>query len=69
MSEREKFMARLAEDREAGLADLFLFFRPDRAYRPEEIYGAMNAVEEAAKTGLRHSDWKGNDPAPDRTHD
>jgi hypothetical protein len=63
MSEREKFMARLAEAREGGLVDMKFFFEPSKAMKPEEIFSAMNQVEQAAKTGHRHTAWKGNKPA------
>jgi hypothetical protein len=65
MTEREKFMARLAEAREAGLVDLKFFFHPERALEPEEIFAAMNEVEEAIAAGrcVKHSAWKGNTAA------
>jgi hypothetical protein len=65
MSERDKFMSRLADAREAGLTDIKFFFMPSRAMGPEEIFGAMNEVEEAVshKSALRHTAWNGNDPA------
>jgi hypothetical protein len=63
MTEREKFMARLAEARDAGLVDMKFFFHPAGPMKPEQIFGAMNQVEDAAKKGVRHSGWKGNDPA------
>lgn len=63
MTEREKFMARLAEAREAGLVDTKFFFHPERPMKPDEIFGAMNQVEDAVKKAQRHSDWNGNKPA------
>jgi hypothetical protein len=60
MTERDKFMARLAEAREAGLVDQKFFFHPARALKPDEIFAAMNKVEDAVKTGKRHTGWKGN---------
>jgi hypothetical protein len=65
MTEREKFMTRLAEAREAGLVDLKFFFQPSKALRPEEIFAAINQVEDAIKGGncVRHSKWVANDPA------
>ena len=63
MQERAKFMARLAEAREAGLVDLKFFFKPAKVMKKEEIFGAMNEVEEAVKTGTRHKGWSGNAPA------
>jgi aminoglycoside phosphotransferase len=60
MTEREKFMARLAEAREAGLVDQKFFFHPARAFKPEEIFAAMNQVEDAVKRGIRHTEWIGN---------
>ncbi len=63
MTEREKFMARLAEARDAGLVDQKFFFHPARAFKPEAIFAAMNQVEDAVKVGKRHTEWVGNDPA------
>jgi len=63
MQERAKFMARLAEAREAGLVDLKFFFKPNKVMKKEEIFGAMNEVEEAVKDGTRHKGWSGNAPA------
>jgi hypothetical protein len=63
MTEQEKFMARLAEARDARLVDMKFFFRPDRPMKPEEIFGAMNEVEDAVKKGRRHSGWTGNEPS------
>lgn len=62
LSEREKFMTRLSEAMKAGLVDQKFFFHPDRAFEPEEIFGAMNKVEDAIKGGKcrRHSGWNGN---------
>ena len=61
-TEREKFMARLAEAREAGLVDKKFFFQPNRALKPEEIFASMNQVEDAVKSATRHTEWNGNDP-------
>ena len=63
MLERDKFMARLERDRKAGLTDLKFFFRPDGALSPEEIFAAMNEVEEAIEAGksFTHSGWKRNE--------
>jgi hypothetical protein len=63
ITEREKFMTRLSEATKAGLVDQKFFFHPDRAFEPEEIFGAMNEVEDAIKGGRcqRHSGWDGND--------
>jgi hypothetical protein len=66
MTEREKFMARLAEARAAGLVDMKFFFHPARAMKPEDIFAAMNQVEDAAKAAKRHTNWKGNDPLFER---
>ena len=63
MTEREKFMARLATAREGGLVDMKFFFQPSKAVTTEEIFGAMNQVEDAVKKGVRHEGWKGNLPA------
>lgn len=62
MTERERFMARLAKAREAGLVDLKFFFHPARAFEPEEIFGAMNEIEDAIEAGkcVNHTAWKGN---------
>lgn len=66
ITERERFMARLSEATKAGLVDQKFFFRPGRAFEPEEIFGAMNAVEDAIKSGKcrRHAGWAGNDVKP-----
>lgn len=66
ITEREKFMTRLAEATKAGLVDQKFFFHPDRAFEPEAIFGAMNKVEDAIKVGncQRHSDWNGNEAKP-----
>jgi hypothetical protein len=58
MTEREKFMARLAKARDAGLVDMKFFFHPARPMKPEEIFAAMNEVEDAAQKGVRHSEWE-----------
>ncbi len=63
MTERDKFMARLSEARDAGLVDMRFFFHPERPMKPEEIFAAMNQVEDAVKKGSRHTHWVGNDPA------
>jgi hypothetical protein len=62
MTEREKFMTRLAKARDAGLVDLKFFFHPARAFEPEEIFAAMNEVEDAIESGkcVKHSGWKGD---------
>ncbi|WP_371423278.1 hypothetical protein [Tardiphaga sp.] len=67
MTEREKFMTRLAKDRAAGLVDLKFFFHPTRAFEPEEIFAAMNEIEEAIDAGkcVKHSGWNGNAPRLD----
>ncbi len=64
MLERDKFMARLEKDRRDGLTDLKFFFRSDRGLSPEEIFAAMNDVEDAIQAGRsnRHAGWSGNDP-------
>ncbi|MBN9569146.1 MAG: hypothetical protein J0H79_16285 [Alphaproteobacteria bacterium] len=63
MTERDKFLTRLAEDRGAGLIDMKFFFRPSRPMTPEEIFGAINEVDEAVENGHRHKGWTGNVPA------
>lgn len=60
MTEREKFMARLSEARDGGLVDIKFFFRPHRPMKPEEIFSAMNEVDDAIKNGERHTAWSGN---------
>lgn len=60
MGERDKFMMRLACAREAGLVDIRFCFRPTRPMKPEEIFRAMNEVEDAIKKGHRHARWEGN---------
>jgi hypothetical protein len=61
--EREKFLARLAEARQAGLVDIKFCFQPSKAMKPDEIFAALNHVEVAVKTGHRHASWDGNVPA------
>lgn len=63
MSERAKFMARLADAREGGLSDMKFFFMPQKEMEPEEIFGAMNEVEDAIrhKKAVRHTNWNGNE--------
>jgi hypothetical protein len=63
MSQRDLFMARLAKNCQAGLTDLKFFFHPSRPMNTEEIFGAMNRVDDAVKTAQRHSSWKGDEPA------
>jgi hypothetical protein len=63
MTERERFMARLSKARDAGLVDMKFFFHPARSMKPEEIFGAMNQVEDAAQSGARHTEWHRNRPA------
>ncbi len=63
LTERDKFMARLSEARDGGLVDQKFFFQPSRSLKPEEIFAAMNEVEDAVKKGHRHSSWEGNEPA------
>lgn len=62
ITERDKFMARLSEATKAGLVDQKFFFHPGHAFEPDEIFGAMNKVEDAIKSGKcqRHSGWEGN---------
>lgn len=62
MTERERFMTRLAEARNAGLVDQKFFFHPARPFKPEEIFAAMNQVEDAIKQGRcrRHAGWHGD---------
>lgn len=62
MTERDKFMARISEAQAAGLVDLKFFFHPQRPMKPEEVFAAMNEVEDAVKKGIRHMDWKGDIP-------
>lgn len=59
-TERDKFMARLVEAREAGLKDMKFFFCPAGSMAPEEVFAAMNEVEAACKKATRHSGWNGN---------
>lgn len=65
MTERDKFLARLGEARDAGLVDVKFFFHPTRAVKPEEIFAALNEIDEAVKNGrcVRHSKWNGDDAA------
>lgn len=61
--ERDKFLARLAEARRAGLTDIKFCFQPGKAMKPEEIFAALNEVETAVKAGNCHENWQGNIPA------
>lgn len=65
MTEREKFLARLGEARDAGLVDVKFFFHPTRAVKPEEIFASLNEIDEAVKHGrcVRHSKWSGDEAA------
>lgn len=64
MAERDKFMARLEKDRQNGLTDLKFCFMPERSMSPEEIFAAMNEIEDAIEAGrcVQHSGWNGNVP-------
>ena len=65
MTERDKFLARLGESRKAGLVDIKFFFRPTQPAKPEEIFAALNEIEDAIDNGksVVHSKWNGDDPA------
>ncbi|MDB5593719.1 MAG: hypothetical protein JWM36_680 [Hyphomicrobiales bacterium] len=65
MTEREKFLARLGEAREAGLVDVKFFFHPARAVKPEEIFASLNEIEDSIKHDRchRHTAWNGDAPA------
>lgn len=63
MTEGDKFMARLSEARNGGLVDMKFFFRPCRPMTSEEIFGAMNELDEAISRSDRHAEWKGNEAA------
>ena len=65
MTEREKFMARLEKARANGLVDMKFFFQPKRPVKPEEIFAALNEIEDAIDKGkcVSHTSWKGNQPA------
>jgi hypothetical protein len=65
MTEREKFMSRLAESRSAGLIDMKFFFKSEKPMAPEEIFAALNQFEGASKSpaAVRHTDWIGDEPA------
>jgi len=64
MLERDKFMARLEKDRSDGLTDMKFCFMPVRAMSSEEIFAAMNEMEDAIEAGrcVTHSEWNGNTP-------
>lgn len=64
MSERDKFMARMERDRQAGLVECVPFFMPAKAYSPEEVFQCLNEVEDAIDAGrcIRHASWDGNNP-------
>lgn len=65
MSEKEKFLARLGDSRANGLVDVKFFFNPTQATSPEQIFAALNEIEEVIAAGecLRHSTWSGDEPA------
>ena len=65
MTEREKFLARLGESRKAGLVDVKFFFNPSHPTKPEQIFAALNEIEEAIESGkcISHSKWNGDEPA------
>lgn len=65
MSERDRFMDRLARAREAGLVNIGFCFRPTHPMKPEEIFRAMNEVEDAVRSGRRHTHWEKNAPPAD----
>lgn len=66
MTERDKFMDRLEKARAAGLVDMKFFLHPAKALKPEEIFAAMNEIEDAIKNKqcVRHTAWSGDDIAP-----
>jgi hypothetical protein len=63
MTERERFMARLAKARESGLVDLKLLVSPSKPISPEHIFAAMNEVQDAIDAGrcTRHTGWDKNE--------
>ncbi len=63
MTEGDKLMARLSEARNGGLVDMKFFFRPSRPMTPEEIFGAMNEIDDAISRSDRHAGWSGNEAA------
>ena len=63
MTECDKFMARLSEARNGGLVDMKFFFRPSRPMTSEEIFGAMNEIDDAIRCSDRHTGWNGNEAA------
>lgn len=64
MLQRDKVMARLEKDRQKGLTDLKFCFMPERAMSSDEIFAAMNQIEDAIEDGrcVSHSGWNGNTP-------
>ena len=57
-------MARLEKDPQNGLTDLKFCFMPGRTMSPEDIFAAMNQIEDAIDAGrcVTHSGWNGNAP-------
>lgn len=66
MTERETFMARLDQERKEGLKDLKFFFMPSRAFSPDEIFAALNQIDNAIANGncVQHTGWTDNQPRP-----
>ena len=64
MTEKEKFLIRLGNARDAGLMDVKFFFRPRRPMKPEDIFQSLNQIEDAIKANqcIRHSGWDGDNP-------
>lgn len=65
MTEREKFVRRIETARRDGLVALGFVLRVDRPLSSEEIFTAVNEVEDAIESGrcVRHSGWAGNEPS------
>lgn len=66
MSERQRLFERLAKAKDEGLVSAGWLLRPRKPIpQPEDIYAAMNEIEDAIEAGrcVRHKDWKGNEPS------
>lgn len=63
MTERTKFLARVAEAREVGLRDIKFFCHPNRPVKSAEIFASLNEIEDAIRQGncVRHVKWSGDD--------
>lgn len=66
MSERERFMRRLAVRRRRGLVDMRITLRPETEMTTEELFGQLNRIDDAVAAGrcVRHETWADIEPKP-----